>query len=728
MTKPCLEPIVTVLAGSFLLTGCWPFDNDNAAPADTPSGNEPPTISLTNTTTTLLEDTDTGSAVHVARIVIADDASGTNTISISGSDSALFEIVGSELRLMAGVDLDFETNPSLDVTVEVDDAAIGSTPDDMARMSISITDVNESPTISLTNTTTTIDEDTNTVSAIHVADIVITDDTSGTNTLSISGSDAALFEIVGSELRLTAGTGLNFETKATLDVTVEVDDMAIGSIPDDTVPMSISIIDINEPPTISLANATTKFAEDIDTGSAVHVADIVIIDDALGTNTLAISGSDAALFEIVGSELRLMAGTSLDFETNPSLDVTIEVDDMSIGLMPDDTVPTTISITDVIEVLNFLDGQDASVVIGQADFLSEGHNQDGFVTGNSFDYTYGNARFGNGVLYLPDYYNYRVLGFSGVPTVNNQAADFVLGQNAFTTTDEETGAGGMDCPVNLGYANNKLLVVDCSYSRAAIYNPAPTMGPGGATIAVGQANFFDDGSACTQTSLSFPEAGTMTVDGRVIIADSDNNRVMIWNSNSVTSGAPADLVLGQSDFTSCDDNAPNSQPSNQNFDHPSGVWSDGEKLVVLDYYNHRAMIWTSFPTSNGQDADLVLGQGDFTHNAYNDDDQDNIANVAPTARTLSYPDLGVDFSGLQLCIADSENSRVLIWDGFPENNFQPADRVLGQADFLSGVYDRGGSIAANTLDQPTGCLFLGRQLIISDTENSRFLVYDEAAP
>jgi hypothetical protein len=254
------------------------------------------------------------------------------------------------------------------------------------------------------------------------------------------------------------------------------------------------------------------------------------------------------------------------------------------------------------------------------------------------------------------------------------------------------------------------------------------MGPGAAAVAFGQANFSDQASACTSTGLSLPEAGIITDAGQVIVADSDNNGVLIWNSVPGASGTPADLVLGQTDFTSCTKNAPASIPTDQNFDYPAGVWSDGEKLIVIDHYNHRAMIWTSFPTSNGQAADLVLGQGDFTHNALNDDEQDNIPNVAPTARTLNHPDRGVSFDGLQLCIADTENSRVLIWDGFPSVNFQPADRVLGQADFLSGVYDRGGPVAANTLDRPTGCLFIDSQLLVSDTENSRFLVFAEPSP
>ncbi|MCH8142915.1 MAG: glycosyltransferase, partial [Proteobacteria bacterium] len=164
---------------------------------------------------------------------------------------------------------------------------------------------------------------------------------------SLSGADAALFQIVGTELRLIAGASLDFETNPSLDVTVEVDDTTVGATPDDTAPLSISITDVNEPPTVALANTITTFPEDQDTSVAIKVADIVITDDVLGTNNLTLSGADAALFEIVGTELRLIAGVTLDFATNPSLDVTVVVDDTAVGAAPDDTAPLSISITDV---------------------------------------------------------------------------------------------------------------------------------------------------------------------------------------------------------------------------------------------------------------------------------------------------------------------------------------------------------------------------------------------
>ena len=311
--------------------------------------NDAPTVALTNVVPSLAEDTDTSSAIKIANIVITDDAVGTNNLALSGADAASFEIVGTELRLRAGTVLDFETRASLDVTVEVDDPGVAGTPDDTALHTLAITDANEAPTVALTNVIPSLAEDTDTSSAIKIADIVITDDALGTNNLTLSGADAASFEIVGTELRLRAGTALDFETKVSYDVTVEVDDVAVGGVPDDTAAHSLSITDANEAPTIALTNVVASLSEDVDTSSAIKIADIVITDDALGTNNLTLVGIDAASFEIVGTELRLRAGTALDFESKSNFEVTVRVDDLAVGGTPDDAASHSLSITDANE-------------------------------------------------------------------------------------------------------------------------------------------------------------------------------------------------------------------------------------------------------------------------------------------------------------------------------------------------------------------------------------------
>ncbi len=226
----------------------------------------------------------------------------------------------------------------------------------------SIMDVNQPPAVTLINATTTLPEDVDTSAAIKVADIVVTDDGRGDNKLSLSGADAELFEIVGTELHLITGASLDYETKPILNVTVEVDDVAIGATPDDAAPLSITITDANDPPTVSLANAITSIREDTNTYRGIKVADIVITDDALGTNKLILSGTDAALFEIVGTELWLIAGATLKLASNPELNVTVELDDVALGDGPDDTASLSISVTEVASSSLSDDDQDVPVV------------------------------------------------------------------------------------------------------------------------------------------------------------------------------------------------------------------------------------------------------------------------------------------------------------------------------------------------------------------------------
>ncbi len=313
--------------------------------------NEAPTVSLTNVVSDLDEDADTSSRRKIADIVVTDDALGTNTLSLSGTDAASFEIDGTELYLKANTSLDHESKSQFDVTVVVDDTSVGSTPDATTAHSLAINDVNEAPTaVSLTNVVSDLDEDADTSSRRKIADIVVTDDALGTNTLSLSGTDAASFEIDGTELYLKANTSLDHESKSQFDVTVVVDDTSVGSTPDATTTHSLAINDVNEAPTaVSLTNVVSDLDEDADTSSRRKIADIVVTDDALGTNTLSLSGTDAASFEIDGTELYLKANTSLDHESKSQFDVTVVVDDTSVGSTPDATTAHSLAINDVNE-------------------------------------------------------------------------------------------------------------------------------------------------------------------------------------------------------------------------------------------------------------------------------------------------------------------------------------------------------------------------------------------
>jgi hypothetical protein len=373
--------------------------------------------------------------------------------------------------------------------------------------------------------------------------------------------------------------------------------------------------------------------------------------------------------------------------------------------------------------VSFTNFQNASVVIGQAAFNENSENQGGGPGANTISYPWGKPVIYNGIMYVTDYGNNRVLGFNTVPTSNNASADFVLGQPNFGTNGYGKAANQMSGPLTVTASNGKLLVTDYDNNRILIWNSAPTTSNQPADVVVGQPGFGVNGSSCTQTGLSYPYS-ISTPGGKLIVADYSNNRVMIWNTIPTTSGAPADVVLGQSDFTQ----GSQGSPTARTLSYPTDVWSDGTKLIVADYDNSRVLIWNTFPTANFTPADVVLGQSDFTHNQYNDDNQDGSTD-GPTARTL-YDPTYIDSNGTQLFVADYDNNRVLIWNTFPTANFTPADVVLGQSDFTHNTAnddDQDGSYdgpTARTFYGPAGVYLFKKKLFITDYYNHRFLIFE----
>ncbi len=117
--------------------------------------NEAPTaLTLNNTVSTLAENSSTSSPVKVADIVITDDALGTRTVTLSGADASHFEVSGGSLFLKAGTSLNFEAKAAYAVTLAVSDAAVaGSTP--VTRVfSLSVTNVDEAGSITVSGSAT----------------------------------------------------------------------------------------------------------------------------------------------------------------------------------------------------------------------------------------------------------------------------------------------------------------------------------------------------------------------------------------------------------------------------------------------------------------------------------------------------------------------------------------------------------------------------------------------
>ncbi|MDR6759215.1 hypothetical protein J2Y48_004531 [Mycoplana sp. BE70] len=215
----------------------------------------------------------------------------------------------------------------------------------------------------------------------------------------VSGKAAASF--TGAEL---AAGKVSFvhdgseTTKASFKVFVE-DGNEDGSTPVAKT-FTFAVTPVNDAPTLSTTQVLTAIAEDASTASARKVADLSIVDPDGGDNRLSLAGADSKLFEIKNGALWLKKGAKLDFETDPSLDVTVRLDDPSIGKSYEASQAFKIIVKDVKEAVSGTSGSDKltgtsgnDVLDGKGgnDVIKGGAGNDTLVGGTGVDILTGGA-------------------------------------------------------------------------------------------------------------------------------------------------------------------------------------------------------------------------------------------------------------------------------------------------------------------------------------------------
>ncbi len=206
----------------------------------------------------------------------------------------------------------------------------------------------------------------------------------------------------------------------------------------------------------------------------------------------------------------------------------------------------------------------------------------------------------------------------------------------------------------------------------------------------------------------------VATDGkRLIVSDTWNNRVLVWNDIPAESGQPPDLVLGQADFYS---NAPGLGAGRMNW--PIGVATDGTRLLVGDGFNDRVLIWNAFPAINGQPADVVLGADDFDAwpNYF------DLKNERDPRKRIYWP-WDIWTGGQRVAVTSTVDGSVLIWNTFPTRNNQPADLVLGYEDFSTRFVQKPENPMVD-LGTPRAISFDGAHLIVGDYSATRAFVWN----
>lgn len=302
---------------------------------------------------------------------------------------------------------------------------------------------------------------------------------------------------------------------------------------------------------------------------------------------------------------------------------------------------------------------------------------------------------------------------------NGQPADLVLGQSTFTTSIANLGgesASSLSSPMDVATDGTRLWVADYDNARVLQWDSLPDENQTPADRVIGQTSMTSHTPACTATLIGgVVGLGEATLyvaagGGRVLVSDTRNHRGLIWNPIPATNGAAASLAITAPSLTTCafGDAANEAWSAGE-------MWTDGTRLVMVDTYNSRVLIWQTFPTTVNQPADNVIGWSSF---AAMDGGAD-----PPTASSLSWPS-AVFFDGARLYVVDTGNNRVLVWDGIPTTDGAPADFVIGQTNFTTRAGDLGaGTAGAVGLQFPTGIVAAHGSLFIADTGNHRVVVH-----
>jgi sugar lactone lactonase YvrE len=255
-----------------------------------------------------------------------------------------------------------------------------------------------------------------------------------------------------------------------------------------------------------------------------------------------------------------------------------------------------------------------------------------------------------GRLWVPDYYGNRVLRFDFATLCDSSpSASRVYGQPNFATSTAGTTVAQMNLPQDVCVDSaDRLWVADSSNNRVLRFDSISTKPSGAAADGVlGQPDFTTSAAGSGNNGLQLPTGVTVSANGALYVTCYLGRRVMRFDhAASLGVNAPANVVLGQPDFTTT-----SSGTTAVNMSRPYGAWiTPDDSLWVTDSLNNRVSRFNNASSKpSGAAADGVLGQPDFTTFL-----------ATTTRRGMNYPTSKpfVDGNG-SLWIADRNNHRVL---------------------------------------------------------------------